>query len=607
MTKILIAVTFLLACMLAQAPPASSVSHMQTDIQVGSRYYNVGYSGEAEWMADINGDGRADYVYNKEGSYDYRVLLADQRFPYGTGDLQADKKAGSRNSNNGVGYGGKAQWMADVNGDGKADYVYNKDGTREYWVMLGKSDGTFQTDKKAGSRHSGNGVGYDDNAQWMADVNGDGRADYVYNNKGTEEYWVMLANSDGTFQADMKAGSRHSGNKVGYSGNAQWMADVNGDGRADYVYNKDGSGEYWVMLANEDGTFQIDMKAGSRDSQNGVGYGGQGQWLIDVSGDGRADFVYNKDASREYWVMRGKGNGTFDTDVVWGSRYGTNDVGYDINGQGFADLNSDGREDFFYNLKGTAQYWAMLSEGNRFAADQYWAQRNSNNNIGYDGRGSWLTDTNGDGLADLIYNRADTDQLWSTLSIKPRSLARVHLLDVWGEGYIHYGSLTSGFQDSLNLNLFSQKVSSGPNSGLNIPSLVSVNEYDNPVFPIDSGSVEIITVMNSPIVTPVAQEMYRVLNKNTGYVILYGYVDGDSSLQNFEDVFLGTHGFYNVTSKVTLQYPFDTITFLPARVYSSRSLSATLSLGKGGRVGGAGLSDSDQNSFSGGGIVHDEL
>ena len=53
--------------------------------------------------------------------------------------FEKDTKWGSRNSNNNVGFGGDGQWMADVNGDGKADYVYNRDKRHEYWVMLTKS------------------------------------------------------------------------------------------------------------------------------------------------------------------------------------------------------------------------------------------------------------------------------------------------------------------------------------------------------------------------------------------------------------------------------------------------------------------------------------
>jgi hypothetical protein len=269
---------------------ANTDGTFQADKLAGSRNNGVGFDGDAQWLADVNGDGRDDYVYNRDNTSQYWVMLANSN-----GTFQADKLAGSRN--NGAGFGGDAQWLADVNGDGRDDYVYNRDDTPEYWVMLANSNGTVQADKLAGSRN--NGVGFDGDAQWLADVNGDGRADYVYNRDNTQEYWVMLANTDGTFQADKLAGSRNNG--VGFDGDAQWLADVNGDGHADYIYNRDDTQEYWVMLGNGAGRFEADKKGGSRN--NGAGFDGDAQWLADVNGDGRADYVYNRDNTQEYWVM----------------------------------------------------------------------------------------------------------------------------------------------------------------------------------------------------------------------------------------------------------------------------------------------------------------
>jgi hypothetical protein len=217
--------------------------------------------------------------------------------------FQKDQKWGYRNGNNNVGYKGKAQFMADVNGDGKADYVYNRDNTHEYWVML--STGTaFKTDQKWGYRNGNNNVGFDGDAEWMADVNGDGKADYVYNRDKTHEYWVML--STGTrFKRDTYWGALH--HRVGFSGTAQWLADMNGDKKADFFYNRGGmlaveNHQYWVMQSN--GTqFLPDERWGSRNINNNVGWNGKGQFVVDFNGDGKCDYVYNRDKTPEYWGM----------------------------------------------------------------------------------------------------------------------------------------------------------------------------------------------------------------------------------------------------------------------------------------------------------------
>ena len=112
------------------------------------------------------------------------------------------------------------------------------------------------------------------------------------------------------------------------------------------------------------------------------------------------------------------------------------------------------------------------------------------------------------------------------------SVDYIHLLDVWGEGRIIADGMTTGFPQAYNLNKDSQKISNGPNTGQSIPNLVGVNDYENPVFPLADGSVEHITLMGAPITNGTAREMYRVLDKGRGLVILY---DPDAtSKYNFE-------------------------------------------------------------------------
>ncbi len=580
-----------------------------TDSKAGDRSYAVGWGGDGQWMADVNGDGRADYVYNRDGTREYRVMLANDNMPYGNGEFSSDTSAGSRNSNNNVGYGGRSQWMADVNGDGRADYVYNRDNTHEYWVMLANDDGTFETDKLAGSRNSNNNVGWGGKGAWMADVNGDGRADHVYNRDKRHEYWVMLAKDDGTFETDRLAGSRNDNNNVGYSGDAQWMADVNGDGCADYVYNRDKRHEYWVMLSRGDGTFHSDKNAGSRDSNNNVGYSGDAQWMVDVSGDGRADYVYNRDKTHEYWVMTAKPDGSFSTDTNWGTRNERNNVGYGVKGQGFADLNADGCADFIYNRDNTHEYWVMLSTGDLFATDTLWGTRNSNNNVGWSGRGAWMADVTGDGLDDFVYNRDNTRENWVMPSKLPSTgsgqWAHVFHLDVWGEGYIHESGITTGFQDAYNLQYYEKTVSNGPNKDKSVPKLIAVDTYNNPAFPIATGAVEVMTSMGSPL-DNVANEMYRTINANSGAVILYAPTIKEKDA--FDAVFITKHGWYDVTATTTLLYPYLVPTERPYFVYYPyNKTDLVLGYGIGGRVGGAGRSRSTSNAASGGAKDKDEL
>lgn len=601
----------------ASVPGVSSSQSdcFRPDYGAGDRTYGVGWGGVGQWLADINGDGRADFVYNRSSSHEYRVLLSRQDLPYSNGVLKADKSAGFRNSGNNVGWGGLGQWMADVNGDGRADYIYNRDKKHEYWVMLGQSDGTFGIDTNAGSRNANNNVAWRGLAQWMADVNGDGRADYVYSRDRRPEYWIMLGQENGSFATDMYAGSRFTDNGVARSGLSQWMADVNGDGRADYVYNKDGTSEYWVMLGKEDGTFHTDTLAGTRN--NSVDSDGKAQWLVDVTGDGRADLVYNMYGTGEYRVMVALSDGTFGTDSSWGTR--AYDIAYGIDGVGLAQMNWDGRADLVYQRNDTKEYWVKLSTGSGFQDDALWGT--INNKPGWSNKGSFLSDVTGDGLADLLYNSDRTNQRWVAISCNPLQPGSppgggiqgpIRHLDVWGQGYIVEGNIVTGFQDSTNLDMRKTTVSNGGNRGMPIPNLIPVDcTYANcrpplrPVFPIASGSVEIMTSMGAPIFSTTAQQMYDAINKEQGIIVLYGHTE--TALQAFVKVFVTEHGWSEVP--VQLNYPFNlpSLSNMKIRAYSPKNSPVTVGYGKGGRVGGVGRSKSTRDSPAGGADNRTEL
>ncbi|WP_224245485.1 Ca2+-dependent phosphoinositide-specific phospholipase C [Hyalangium gracile] len=356
----------------------------------GSRTHGVGYNGKSEWMVDVTGDGRADYIYNRDGTRELRVL------PGTATGFGPERLWGVRE--HGVGYGGRSEWLADVNGDSRADYVYNRDGTREVHVLL--STGTsFASEQTWGSR--AHGVGYDGRSEWLADVNGDGRADHVYNRDGTRELRVRISTGAG-FKTDSNWGERSHG--VGYAGGSEWLVDVSGDGRADYVYNRNDTREMRALVSTGS-SFGTDRLW--RERTHGVGYDGQSQWWVDVSGDGRADYVYNRDGTPELWAMTSTGQG-FNPDSRWGTR--KHGVGFDGRGEWLVDVDGDGKVDHLYNSDGTREYWMMRSTGSAFEGDMPWGVRNWG--VGYNGNSEWFVDTNGDGWLDQLNNRDGGREFW---------------------------------------------------------------------------------------------------------------------------------------------------------------------------------------------------
>jgi hypothetical protein len=377
--------------LLTSAAEAQSPTSFGPDTYWNTRNSGVGYNGLGEWFADLNADSIADHIYNPDGTHDVVAMIST------TGAPGPEQYWGTRAY--GVGYSGHSQWFGDLNGDGRADLVYNKIDTRELHVLVNNSHGYFNPDTPWGERLYG--VGYNGNAEWLIDVNGDGFADYVYNKDGTKEMHVLL--STGTsFGMDQNWGSRFY--SVGYSGNSEWLVDVNGDGLVDYVYNKDGSKEMHVLL-NTGAGFGTDSSWGSRSF--GVGYSGQAEWFADIDGDGKADYIYNKDASKELRVMLGSISG-FGQDRLWGTR--TYGVGYNGKSEWFSDVNGDGRADYVYNHDGTRDIQAMVSTGVSLGTDTTWGGRAFS--VGYDGTSEWIVDVNGDHAADHVYNPDGSKQLW---------------------------------------------------------------------------------------------------------------------------------------------------------------------------------------------------
>jgi hypothetical protein len=133
------------------------------------------------------------------------------------------------------------------------------------------------------------------------------------------------------------------------------------------------------------------------------------------------------------------------------------------------------------------------------------------------------------------------------------------ILDVWGEGRIYNGNMISGFRQAYNLNKDTQKISNGPNEHRDIPNFIQVSNYDTPKFPLADGIVNFMTVMNSPITAGTAKEMYRVLNKERGVVILYDFKKDDKfqgpSITNFE----ANMGTLTLRQDIKLDKPFSEI------------------------------------------------
>lgn len=343
----------------------SNGTSLGTDTVWGNSTQGIKWdTGDGPRLIDVNADGMADVVYYQAGSGAvFRVLLSTGT-SFATDNIWATTTQGISS------YGGNHQFFfPDIDGDGKPDIVYLQDGTATWRGAL-SSQGTGNTlgpDIVLGKQNFGTVSVGGYHAHYWADVNGDGKADLVYQQDGTSTWRIMLSTST-SLGSDTAWGSNTQGVKWD-TGDGPRLVDANGDGKADLVYYQAGSGSIFRVLLSTGSSFAIDSVWGTT-TQGISSYGGGHQLFpLDIDGDGKPDIVYFQDGTATWRVaLSGQGaNGTLGGDGVFGTQtFGTVSSG-GYHAHYWADINGDGKPDLAYLRDGTASFKAGLSS--TFAPD----------------------------------------------------------------------------------------------------------------------------------------------------------------------------------------------------------------------------------------------
>ena len=296
------------------------------------------------------------------GGYDYTVDL--------TGSTCSDMSTPYTN----------AVHFADLNGDGRAEYLWvDADGAVTAFLNLGPPNGEESLQgAQVGWLPQGviaSGVGATRGQVQFADLNGDGRAEYlfVYPN-GSVAAWLNLGGpNDGPNAAQvgwLPQGLIADG--IGTPGSSIQFADLNGDGRAEYLSIDDnGAVTCYLNLGPtiDDGPHAAIVGwLPQGQIATGVGAGRINTVFADINGDGRADYLNvgrGASGSVSEWLNGGgpnDGSVCFKTistqmkltlnrpnaaQVVWYPQ-GQITGGDGTNGTyiQFADLNGDGRAEY---------------------------------------------------------------------------------------------------------------------------------------------------------------------------------------------------------------------------------------------------------------------
>ncbi len=268
---------------------------------------------------DFNHDGIQDLGFIENGT-SFTVL-------YGTGKSGAPFATGpSTPIPQQSGYSvGCPSTIGDINGDGAPDMLIpeiNSAGTATViYPFFGTGGGRFKV---------GNPISLTGNYTWLdlVDVNGDGKADMI--TPATNQ--VFYGNGNGTFQSPVTFASGVA-NPIS---DVAW-ADLNGDGKLDFVVQVEDGIETIFLLSNSSGG--LTQTSMSDCSGPNTCYDTFEVALGDINGDGYPDLLLGSELSNMgLYLNDGKGNFTFAEELTLGGLSSAS-------APAILDLNGDGKPD----------------------------------------------------------------------------------------------------------------------------------------------------------------------------------------------------------------------------------------------------------------------
>lgn len=278
-------------------------------------------------VADVNGDGKDDFVVHYRNTSGYRCALVYKG--KATGPFLVDATTDALVTSDPY-YSNEPVYTGDFNGDGRADFVVHQttdddninNVKRVLRVYTGTSSGTFNAGVNLTSTRGHNPADYP-SKNFVTDVDGDGKDDFVVhwkNHSSDRSNLVYKGKSASPYLIDATTDALSSTNDY-IETDPVYVADVNGDGRSDMVVhwvNNSGYRQLLIYIANSDGTYNAAIRHSTTNPHNSSLYS-ETMVVADISGDGRDDFVVkrrNERDSVQFLTYLGTASGAFSSTLT---------------------------------------------------------------------------------------------------------------------------------------------------------------------------------------------------------------------------------------------------------------------------------------------------
>ncbi len=193
----------------------------------------------------------------------------------------------------------------DYNGDGKADLMLYDSGVLS--IAKANGDGTFTPEYlfTSGAFFGGSHLLWNDTLVPL-DYNGDGKTDFIRYRVGL--ITLMKSNGDGTFTCEYSSTTNVAGFSLNPEGYIIVPFDYNGDGMADLLLYRPGTGVMGIAKSDGNGNFTAEYSSTGGMGGFSLNRGDDRVMALDSNGDGKFDLLMYKPTDAMFYVARTTGN-----------------------------------------------------------------------------------------------------------------------------------------------------------------------------------------------------------------------------------------------------------------------------------------------------------